>query len=47
MDEYNAKKALVYYMQKAWEAAGLKWYNDNTVEVEGIIDDIIGAEKAD
>lgn len=36
----EAKHLLNYYMKKAWENAGLKWDNDNSVEVDGIIDAI-------
>ena len=34
----EAKHLLNHYMRKAWEKAGLKWDNDNSVEVDCIID---------
>ena len=40
-----AKQALVYYIQQAWEAAGLDWDSDNTEEVESIVDEIVSATK--
>lgn len=45
MNRNYAKRLLVYYMQQAWEAAGLRWDSDNTAEVESIIDEIISAIK--
>ena len=41
MWENKAKEILVYYIRKAWEAAGLKWDNDNTAKVETVIDLIL------
>lgn len=36
----KAKSTLVHYIRTAFVAADLKWDNDNTAEVEGIVDDI-------
>ncbi len=41
----NAKRALNYYMRKAWEAGGLSWDRDNEVEVNAIVDDIVAGIK--
>ena len=45
MNKNRAKQLLVYYMQQAWEAAGLHWDSDNVAEVESIIDEIVSATK--
>lgn len=46
MSKNFAKQLLVYYIQQAWEAAGLDWDNyDNTAEVESIVDEIVSAIK--
>ena len=45
MSKDFAKQVLVYYIQQAWEAAGLDWDSDNTEEVEDIVDEIISATK--
>lgn len=46
MSKGFAKQLLVYYIQQAWEAAGLDWDNyDNTAEVESIVDEIVAAIK--
>ena len=34
----EAKELLVYYMRESWTNAGLKWGNDNTAEVENIVE---------
>ena len=36
----EAKHLLNHYMKNAWTKAGLKWDNDNSIEVDGIIDAI-------
>jgi hypothetical protein len=37
----RVKKLLVNYFQQSFEKSGLQWDNDNTVEVEEIIDLIL------
>ena len=36
----EAKHLLNHYMMEVWTKAGLKWDNDNNIEVDGIIDAI-------
>jgi hypothetical protein len=40
-----AKHLLIHYFATAFEAAGLKWDNDNVVEIEGVVDSIIEAAR--
>lgn len=39
----RSKRLLVYYFQLAFEKAGLRWDSDNKVEVEDIVDELLGA----
>lgn len=39
----DAKRTLVHYMRLLAEAAGVKWTAEMTIEVEGIVDDILRA----
>ena len=41
----GAKRTLVFYFKLMAEKAGIPWNNDNTAEVEGIVDDILDAAK--
>ncbi len=41
----NAKRALNYYMRKAWEAGGLSWDSDNEAEVNAIVENIVDGIK--
>lgn len=42
-DRNQAVKTLTYYVQRSWEASGLKWEADNAVEMESLVDFIIDA----
>jgi hypothetical protein len=42
-----AKHLLVYYFEIVFDKAGLPWDSDNVVEVEGIVDSIVEAARAD
>jgi hypothetical protein len=43
----RAEDLLVWYVCKAWEAAGLKWDGDNDSEVRSIVDAALDAALAD
>jgi hypothetical protein len=43
----RAEDLLVWYVRKAWEAAGLKWDSDNDSEVRVIVDSVLDAALLD
>ena len=43
----RAEDLLVFYVRKAWEAAGLKWDSDNDSEVRSIVDAALDAALLD
>lgn len=42
----DAADLLIWYMRKAWEAAGLTWEADNSAEMRNAVDRLMDAAGA-